>query len=301
MRKQVIGLLLIAAPLAVPDAGAALIDFETVPGAGAPFEGMTISDQYAATEGVTFSLLGGGAPVIAEVGPPTTAFQGPPNHNGSDNPIPGQGIGQFFLTDDGETAGLEPQPLVVSYDPPASEASGVILDMDVDERFTIDVRNGIGEVIETVVIHAGDPLTGDGVATPWNIVRAQADIASITFTGDRDHPGFFGLGFDRFDARAAPDSDGDGVFDNADNCVEAANAGQRDSDGDGFGNWCDGDLNNDCIVNTLDLGLFKSLFFSADEDADFNGDGVVNALDLGVLRLVYFQPPGPTSWPNGCE
>lgn len=90
------------------------------------------------------------------------------------------------------------------------------------------------------------------------------------------------------------DQDGDGVFDNLDNCLLAANPNQRDTNGDGFGNVCDADLNNDGIVNPVDLGLFRAVFFSADPDADFNGDGVVNAQDLGILRAGFFSPPGPS-------
>ena len=41
----------------------------------------------------------------------------------------------------------------------------------------------------------------------------------------------------------------------------SANASQLDTDADGFGNACDGDFNNDCIVNFVDLGDLKSAFF----------------------------------------
>ena len=90
------------------------------------------------------------------------------------------------------------------------------------------------------------------------------------------------------------DSDADGVPDSADNCTLLANADQRDTNNDGFGNVCDPDLNNDGIVNATDLGLFKAVFFTADADADYNGDGVVNATDLGTLKVFFFQPPGPS-------
>jgi hypothetical protein len=98
----------------------------------------------------------------------------------------------------------------------------------------------------------------------------------------------------------AADADGDGLSDSADNCIEAANANQRDTDGDGIGNICDPDLNDDCIVNTLDLGRLKSVFFTGDADADFNGDGSVNFSDLGILQGLFFQPPGPSGVPNDC-
>lgn len=95
-----------------------------------------------------------------------------------------------------------------------------------------------------------------------------------------------------------PDFDTDGYRNFLDNCIFEQNADQRDTNADGFGNICDADLNNDGIVNAVDLGLLRSLFFSADPDADFNGDGVVNVLDLGIIRLRFFSPPGPSGIAN---
>ena len=100
---------------------------------------------------------------------------------------------------------------------------------------------------------------------------------------------------------AAPDSDSDGVLDSLDNCRLVANADQRDTDADGIGNACDADLNNDCSVNFIDLGLLKGVFFGTDPDADFNGDGSVNFLDLGIMKSAFFQPPGPSGVPNVCD
>lgn len=98
-----------------------------------------------------------------------------------------------------------------------------------------------------------------------------------------------------------PDVDVDGVPDNVDNCVAVPNGPllpasgvQLDGDRDGFGNACDGDLNNDGIVNFLDLGVLKSRFNGPDPTADFNGDGIVNFLDLGRLKALFNLPPGPS-------
>jgi hypothetical protein len=98
-------------------------------------------------------------------------------------------------------------------------------------------------------------------------------------------------------AAYAVDSDGDGVDDTQDNCSQLANADQRDSNGDGFGNACDMDLNNDLVVNFVDLGILRSVFFTADEDADSNGDGTVNFVDLGTMRSQFFSAPGPGATP----
>ncbi|MEL7448935.1 MAG: hypothetical protein AAFN78_06980, partial [Pseudomonadota bacterium] len=99
----------------------------------------------------------------------------------------------------------------------------------------------------------------------------------------------------------ASDCDGDGVDSSIDNCTLLANADQRDTDGDGFGNLCDADLTNDCSVNFSDLGAMKSVFFTTDEDADLDGDGVVNFSDLGQLKSLFFAPPGPSGLPTACD
>jgi len=96
------------------------------------------------------------------------------------------------------------------------------------------------------------------------------------------------------------DTDADGVPQSLDNCTAAANADQRDTDGDGYGNLCDGDLNNDGDTNTLDLQLYIMAHrtYSGDPaydpDADFNGDSAVNTLDLNIYRGLHRLPPGPS-------
>ena len=93
-------------------------------------------------------------------------------------------------------------------------------------------------------------------------------------------------------------ADADTVLDHRDNCLLVENPDQRDTNGDGFGNICDADLNNDLIVNSLDVGLFRRAFGSADADADLNGDGIVNSLDVGLLRSMFGSTPGPSGTAN---
>lgn len=95
----------------------------------------------------------------------------------------------------------------------------------------------------------------------------------------------------------AIDSDEDGVDDFSDNCASVANKDQRDTDRDGYGNDCDADLNNDGVVSTRDLGMFKDTFGRVGEnlDADLNGDGVVNTRDLGKLKSLFGKEPGPSA------
>ncbi len=91
----------------------------------------------------------------------------------------------------------------------------------------------------------------------------------------------------------AIDSDSDGVDDQQDNCIEIANTDQRDSNGDGFGNVCDGDLDNNGFVNFADLSLFKSAFGTNDADADFDGNRFINFADLSLFKTYFGKSPGP--------
>ena len=125
---------------------------------------------------------------------------------------------------------------------------------------------------------------------------------SLAFDGSALHPELVAADLEAFDALAA-DTDADGLRDDADNCVLAPNgpvstvgAPQRDSDGDGYGNRCDADLDQSLVVNFADLAILRQVFFTLDPDADFDGDGVVNFADLAILRGAFFQPPGPSAF-----
>jgi Dockerin type I domain len=90
------------------------------------------------------------------------------------------------------------------------------------------------------------------------------------------------------------DRDGDGVPDSADNCTDEPNANQRDTNGDGYGNACDPDLNNSGQVTPADYAILRSRIGTADADADFNGSGTVTAVDYAILRSYLGRPPGPS-------
>ncbi|MEL7451450.1 MAG: M4 family metallopeptidase [Pseudomonadota bacterium] len=158
---------------------------------------------------------------------------------------------------------------------------------------------------------------GNSLSGTWG--QSQIDLAGVAGPGDSVQVRFdFGIdgcnglkGWFVDDVRItrceAADSDGDEVFDLQDNCTLVANADQRDTNADGFGNACDADLDNDCAVAFGDLGLMKAAFFQGkttpgwNEDADLNGDGAINFGDLAILRSQFFSSPGPSGVTTACN
>jgi hypothetical protein len=96
------------------------------------------------------------------------------------------------------------------------------------------------------------------------------------------------------------DNDGDGVAQIFDNCLNVSNVSQLDTNFDGYGNICDGDLNNSLLTTTADFTLLRSVlnFGSGTSalaaDADMNGSGLVTTADFTLLRSYINSPPGPS-------
>lgn len=138
----------------------------------------------------------------------------------------------------------------------------------------------------------------------------ELSIGTNRLIADTDEDGFI----DSVDALPLDpnewfDTDGDGVGENSDNCLNAPNGlsdtasagpSQNDTNGDGYGNICDPDLNNDNVIDFGDLPLLQQSFFSQNgdpnwnPDADLNGDGVVDFGDLPTFQFLFFLPPGPS-------
>lgn len=106
-------------------------------------------------------------------------------------------------------------------------------------------------------------------------------------------------------AGPSADTDGDGVFDVLDNCSARANPPPTqdcDTDDDGYGNFCDGDFNNDYVVNATDFTVRFLPDFKAGTDkapvdgTDMNCNGVVAATDYIPHFLPQFKQgkPGPS-------
>ncbi len=93
------------------------------------------------------------------------------------------------------------------------------------------------------------------------------------------------------------DQDEDGIADEADNCINVANPNQRDIDGDGIGEVCDGDVNRDGRVDDADALVIQQCVVRlrpCEAKYDVDGDGRASATD--ALRVAYRKglPPGPS-------
>lgn len=100
------------------------------------------------------------------------------------------------------------------------------------------------------------------------------------------------------------DADADEFCDWADNCTHVYNPDQLDSNGDGFGNACDSDFDNDGGVTMQDHDMLLAVIFSFagdgvyDADCDLDGDGVIGIPEWNLLRTQIANgvpgPSGPT-------
>jgi hypothetical protein len=96
------------------------------------------------------------------------------------------------------------------------------------------------------------------------------------------------------DCAAAPDTDGDGVPDDADNCPLAPNGdnpgedNQADADGDGIGDACEcGDISGDGRVNTTDARLIQRCSVGQIPCVglcDVTGEGNCNTTDARLIQ-----------------
>lgn len=167
------------------------IDFESFPDGSTPAALDEVSTQFADETGMSFLLESGAAPVLAKVGGGREAFA---SVFGVDT-VSGD-VGQFFLTDTGSLGPCCPN-LIVTYNDPVAAVSGVILDVDAAEIWTITALDDQGDLVDGVTFRAGDPNidTGDGSVTPWSLgVGNTNEIVSVQLSGSGGLAGFSALG-----------------------------------------------------------------------------------------------------------
>lgn len=199
--------------------------------------------------------------------------------------------------------------MTITYTPnPGAEGPDSFVYEMTDANFASDSAT-VSVTIDSGVIPDADE---DGVEDEFDNCpeTANADQA------DSDEDGV-GDACDNCPENANPDqadTDEDGVADACDNCTLAVNtlAGnvpgtsppvpryQLDSDGDGYGNACDADVNNSGSTTASDYAILRSVIgkaYSFSEHAansDLNGSGTVTASDYAILRGRIGLPPGPS-------
>lgn len=125
-----------------------------------------------------------------------------------------------------------------------------------------------------------DDCDGDGLAN-WIEFQRGLKVSSKDSDGDgtADLADLFPL-----DVSEAFDADVDGLGDNSDNCPLLVNLEQEDQDGDGFGDLCDSDIDNDGFLNDLELSLGLD-----PSNSDTDGDSLADQEDNCPLRQNLLQ------------
>jgi hypothetical protein len=137
-----------------------------------------------------------------------------------------------------------------------------------------------------------------------NITNTTINAGTIAFYKGSDYT----LSGNTLKGGVFVDSDGDGVPDDQDNCIEVPNPDQADANSgeddniakageQHYGNKCDPDFDNSGIVNIIDFNEWRKYTGQsvppAPESIDISGDGLIWIQDFNIWRQYYGKAPGP--------
>jgi len=137
--------------------------------------------------------------------------------------------------------------------------------------------------------------------------RSHGDFNSSGRTDSTDYNRLLTRLLNKKPGPSGLDTDRDGVGNHLDNCVTISNGPwtpnplgltkgryvQFDQDRDRFGNVCDGDINNDGIMNVADRELMQTMIANKDRPVtlDLNNDGKVNTNDVEYFNTNLLKDP----------
>ena len=147
------------------------------------------------------------------------------------------------------------------------------------------INNSTGS-IDGIMVNTLSSVTGDFIVATVNfqIVGSGGSNTDLTLSelainpwasgGSRINPDFIN-GSINITPAPVIDSDGDGIDDDSDNCLDIINATQTDTDNDGMGDACDNDDDNDGLTDLEEVTLGSNPLL-VDTDNDGSGDKTDN-------------------------
>jgi hypothetical protein len=154
--------------------------------------------------------------------------------------------------------------------------------------FGDQIASGAVVINGTVLVGAGSGQRGPDPFDPGNLVsNIPSPLVALCVPGQPGCP--------------IEDTDADGIADDADNCLDASNPGQVDSNGDGYGNHCDADYDDSGSVGGADFNRIRSRYGMTaadpgfDADLDHDSDGVIDQWDVRALKRSLGRPAGPSA------
>jgi hypothetical protein len=207
--------------------------------------------------------------------------------------------GQRHCQEDGTLGACEGTPAA------AESCNG--LDDDCDEKVDEGLDLGECTMESGFGVCTGPILCQDGA----EVCAAKMPAEEICDKEDNDCDGEVDEGFLDGNGNGIldcleEDSDGDGISDYEDNCMDVANEGQENADGDAHGDACDDDDDNDTVLDEDDCDpldplispLADELCNGFDDDCDgeidegypdSNGDGVMDCVEPDTDKDAVFD------------